>query len=311
MLNPNCWNEFDRLKTVIVCTPSCLDIPDQKTADYVQWEKPVQSDKARASFEGMVDAMKTEGVEVINYCNYLSKEDQNTHKQLINRYFTRDLACSFGSIFIPGEAGTSLRRPEYRLAHPLFEKWTSPDQYSVDWNDPLHALEFGDVLLLSRDAVFINVGLRSSHESARLLKDRLLASGFSEVGIIDLPRQGAEMHLDMNCAIIGATSILCKSYMRFFPVEVWKEDGASYMMTGPFLERHGYSPVWTDDVKHTVADINFLNLDPETILISTKANKKILKEDVFRKKRLIEIDVDELEKGGGGIRCMTLPVTRE
>ncbi|WP_231572599.1 arginine deiminase family protein, partial [Halobacillus sp. BBL2006] len=30
----------------------------------------------------------------------------------------------------------------------------------------------------------------------------------------------------------------------------------------------------------------------------------------LKNKRLIEVDVNELEKGGGGIRCMTMPIER-
>ncbi|MHC8523058.1 arginine deiminase family protein [Rossellomorea sp. H39__3] len=64
-------------------------------------------------------------------------------------------------------------------------------------------------------------------------------------------------------------------------------------------------------MSHTVADINFLNLNPETLLVSTKMNRHILKDHPKRKKlRIIEVDVNELEKGGGGIRCMTLPFVR-
>ncbi|WP_226580379.1 arginine deiminase family protein [Halobacillus litoralis] len=309
-VKPNCWNEYDELKRVIVCSPSVLKVPDLKTANDVQWEKPVNPEKTRADFMNMVEAMEKEGVEVMDYSDALQPDETAFHEQLLNRVFVRDLACVFGTTVIPGEGGTTMRRPEYLYAHRIFEDWFSSESFSIKENNNVNALEFGDCMVLSKDAVFFNTGLRTSFESVDILKTKLFESGFSEVGVIDLPRRGDTMHMDMNGNVVGPDIFLAKSYMRYFPVQVLKRNGSSYMMMHEFLNRHGYDVIWADDVKHTVADINFLNLNPDTILISTKAHKKILHHEKLKKKRLIEISVDELEKGGGGIRCMTLPVER-
>ncbi|GEN54344.1 arginine deiminase family protein [Halobacillus faecis] len=308
--NPNCWNEYDDLTKVVVCTPSVLHVPDQQTATDIRWEKTADSDKMKHCFNHMVEAMRKEGVQVVDYSAYLEEEEKAFHEQLINRVFVRDLACVFGNKVIPGEAGTTMRRPEYFHAHKIFEQWFDDDHYSIHENDTVNALENGDVFVLNKDAVFINVGMRSSYESAQALKEKLIPLGFSEIGVIDLPRRGDTMHLDMNFNIAGAGVALAKSYMRYFPVEVLTRSGSSYVMMHEFLKRHGYEIIWTDKVKHTVADINFLNLDPDTLLISSKAHKKIFHHERLKKKRLIEVDVDELEAGGGGIRCMTLPIER-
>ncbi|WP_394218489.1 arginine deiminase family protein [Halobacillus trueperi] len=307
---PNCWNEFDELRSVVVCTPSVLSVPDKQTATDLRWEKTAESEKMSRCFNKMVDAMSNEGVQVVDYSTFLNDEEKAFHEQLINRVFVRDLACVFGKKVIPGEAGTTMRRPEYVHAHRVFEQWFDAEQYSIHENDGVNALENGDVFVLSKDAVFINVGMRSSYESAKALREKLIPLGFSEIGIIDLPRRGDTMHLDMNFNIAGEGLALAKSYMRYFPVEVLSAKGSSYVMMHEFLRRHGYAIIWTNDVKHTVADINFLNLDPNTLLISTKAHKKIFQHERLKKKRLIEVDVEELEAGGGGIRCMTLPIER-
>ncbi|SDO22293.1 arginine deiminase [Halobacillus aidingensis] len=309
-LTPNCWNEFDELKSVVVCTPSALHVPDKQTATDLRWEKTADSNKMRRCFTKMVDAMSNAGVQVVDYSTFLRDEERAFHEQLINRVFVRDLACVFGNHVIPGEAGTTMRRPEYIHAHKVFEQWFDEAHFSIHENDTANALENGDVFVLSKDAVFINVGMRSSYESAKALKDKLIPLGFTEIGVIDLPRRGDTMHLDMNLNIAGGGLALAKGYMRYFPVEILSAKGSTYVMMHEFLHRHGYEIIWTDEVKHTVADINFLNLDPETLLISTKAHKKIFRHERLKKKRLIEVDVDELEAGGGGLRCMTLPIER-
>ncbi|PFA70331.1 arginine deiminase [Bacillus sp. AFS015802] len=310
-IHPNCWSEHGELKTVMVCSPSSLDIPDQRTADYVGWEKPVDQEKAKQNHEEMIRAMEDEGVRVIDYSRYLKDEAAGLNPMLINRVFVRDLACVYGNTVIPGDAGITMRAPEYVHSHELFRTWFDESTFSIQDNNRLKALENGDVFVLNKDAVFINTGLRSSIESVEEMKGKIFQAGFSEIGIIDLPRTGETMHLDMNCNVAGADLLIAKSYMRLFPVQVISEKGGRYVMMEDFIQRQGFDVLWTDDVKHTVADINFLNLNPETLLVSTKANKKILKDHPGLKGiKLIEVDVNELEKGGGGIRCMTLPFER-
>ncbi|QSS99496.1 arginine deiminase [Pontibacillus sp. ALD_SL1] len=311
-IKPNCWNEYDELKTVLVCSPSALDVPDSQTATDVQWEKPVDQKKAHEHFHNLVHAMESHDIRVIDYSSYLSRQDAQLSQQLINRFFVRDLACVFGNIIIPGEAGTSMRRPEYVQSHFLFLDWFGPDRFKIQANNKGNALEYGDVMILNKDAIFINTGLRTSYETIQAMKHHLFKAGFSEIGIIDLPRRPDTLHLDMNSNVAAKDVLIAKSYMRYLPVQVLTDKHSSYQMMQEFLNRHGYDVEWTNDVKHTVADINFLNLDPETILISTKANKKILKNHpTLKKKKLVKIEVDELEKGGGGIRCMTLPFERK
>ncbi len=310
LIHPFCCNEYDELKKVIMCSPSKTRIPTQAAADDVQWEKPVNPDKTTAAFQEMTEAMTREGVEVIDYSGHLPEPDQAFHARLINRVFVRDLACAFGTLVVPGEAGISMRRPEYLYAHKLFENWFPEDRFSLQANNETNALEFGDVLVLSKEAVFINTGLRTSFESVLKLLPLLWQEGFSEVGVIDLPRRGDTMHMDMNCNVAAPDLLIAKSYMKYFPVQVFTAKESTYMMMDDFITRHGYDIFWTDEIHHTVADINFLNVNPETLLVSTKAHKKVLHHEKLKKKNIIRVDVDELENGGGGIRCMTLPVER-
>ncbi|KSU59966.1 arginine deiminase [[Bacillus] enclensis] len=310
-IQPNCWSEHDELKTVVVCSPTIIDVPDQRTADYVGWEKPVHHEKAQENHENMIKAMEDEGIQVIDYSHYLKGVNAELNPHLLNRVFVRDLACVYGNTVIPGDAGATMRAPEYIHAHGLFKEWFDEEIFNIKANNEMKALENGDVFVLDKNAVFINTGLRTSIESLEAIQKRIFAAGFSEIGLIDLPRTGETMHLDMNCNVAGRDLIVAKSYMRLFPVQVVTEKDSSYTMTGDFLQRHGFEVLWTDKVKHTVADINFLNLNPETLLVSTKINKSILHDHPkLKNKKLIEIDVNELEKGGGGIRCMTLPLER-
>ncbi|MFE6167344.1 arginine deiminase family protein [Viridibacillus arvi] len=307
---PNCWSEHEELEVVLLCAPSKLEVPKLKTAEYVGWSSSVNHAKAQQNFMEFKYTLENRGIKVIDYSEELTPDERNLSDQLLNRYFVRDLACVFGDIILPGEAAVSMRRPEYIHAHSLMEKWF-PKTFLLHENDNVRALECGDVLILNRDAVLINIGMRTSKESVEKVKKKIFHAGFSEIGIIDLPRRSDTLHLDMNCNVANEDLLIAKSFVRYLPINVLTENASRFEMPEQFLKRHGFEVHWLDEY-NTIPDINFLNIDPETLLISKQAHKQMIKNHPkLQKKNMIEIEVTELEKGGGGIRCMTLPLRRK
>ncbi|MDM5247424.1 arginine deiminase family protein [Lysinibacillus sp. G4S2] len=304
---PNCWSEHDELKVVILCAPSKLDVPDLTIAENVGWSATVNHVKAMENFMELKTTLENVGVMVIDYSKELPNDVETVSEQLINRYFIRDLACVLGNSIFLGEAGSSLRRPEYPHAHSLLEKWF-PEKFN---KQPSTALECGDVMILNKDAVLINLGMRTTLEAVESIKERIFQEGFSEIAIIDLPRRSDTLHLDMNCNVANTNLVIAKNFMRYFPVQVFTAQTSRFEMTEQFLNHHGFDVYWLEKY-NTIPDINFINLDPETLLISKQATKKqFTNHPQLQKKNLIEIEVSELEKGGGGIRCMTLPLVRK
>ncbi|MGE7914629.1 arginine deiminase family protein [Lysinibacillus xylanilyticus] len=304
---PNCWSEHEELKVVMLCAPSKLDVPDLTIAENVGWSATVNHIKAMENFMELKGTLENAGVKVIDYSKELPNDAKTVSEQLINRYFVRDLACVLGNGILLGEAGSSLRRPEYPHAHSLLEQWF-PEKLN---KPPSTALECGDVMILNKDAVLINIGMRTTLEAVESIKDRIFQEGFSEIAVIDLPRRADTLHLDMNCNVASDNLVIAKSFMRYFPVHVMTAKTGRFEMTEQFLNRHGFDVYWLEKY-NTIPDINFINLNPESLLISKQATKKqFMNHPQLQKKKLLEIDVTELEKGGGGIRCMTLPLVRK
>lgn len=304
---PDCWSEHEELKVVMLCAPTNLDVTDLTIAENVGWSATVNHEKAMENFMEFKTALENAGVKVIDYSKELPNDMKTVSEQLINRYFVRDLACVIGNSLFLGEAGSSLRRPEYPHAHALLEKWF-PEKLN---KQPSTALECGDVMVLNRDAVLINIGMRTTLEAVKSMKERIFQKGFSEIGIIDLPRRADTLHLDMNCNVANANLVIAKNFMRYFPVQVFTAQTSRFEMTEQFLNHHGFDVYWLEKY-NTIPDINFINLNPETLLISKQSTKQQwTKHPLLQKKKLIEVDVSELEKGGGGIRCMTLPLLRK
>jgi len=293
----------------MLCAPSKLDVPDLTIAENVGWSAAVNHVKAMENFMELKTTLENARVKIIDYSKELTNDEKAVSEQLINRYFVRDLACVLGNRIFLGEAGSSIRRPEYPHAHSLLEKWFPENNIKV--KQPSTALECGDVLILNRDAVLINIGMRTTLEAVENIKDRIFQEGFTEIAIIDLPRRSDTLHLDMNCNVANANLVIAKYFMRYFPVHVLTPQKSRFEMTEQFLDRHGFDVYWLEKY-NTIPDINFINLNPETLLISKQATKQQwTKHPLLQKKHLIEIEVTELEKGGGGIRCMTLPLVRK
>lgn len=305
----NCWSEHEELKVVMLCEPSIFDVTELKIAENIGWSATVSHKKALENFMELKAAFEHVGVKVIDYAKELANEQQLLSKQLINRYFVRDLACVIGHKMLPGNAGSSLRRPEYPLAHSLLAKWF-PEQF-MSKLQPAQSLECGDVMLLNKDAVLINLGMRTTLKAIKSMKTYIFQQGFSEIAVIDLPKGNDTLHLDMNCNVANANLVIAKSFVRYFPVQVFTAQSSHFDMVEQFLQRHGFEVYWLEKYK-TIPDINFVNIDPETLLISKQATKQqLMKHPLLQKKKLLEVEVTELEKGGGGIRCMTLPLVRK
>lgn len=310
-IQPEVWSEYGELETVFLCSPPIINISHSQTLEDVRWDAKVSHEKTSENFCAFKEVLQGAGVQVIDYAEHLVPDDQKLSEQLINRHFVRDLACVLGKTVLPGEAGTFARRPEYLHAHLLMKKWLPDDTFFLHENDDIKALECGDIMLLNRDAVLINVGLRTSLESIAKIKKRIYEAGFSEIALISLPRRMDTLHLDMTLNVANHDLIIAKHFIQHLPLQVLSEKESRYEMSGEFLKRHGYEVNWLEKYD-TVPDINFIHLDPETLLISKCANHKMIKSHPkMKSKRIVEVDVSELEKTGGGIRCITLPLRRK
>ena len=310
-IQPEVWSEYGELETVLLCAPPIINISHSQTLEDVRWDAKVSHEKTNENFRAFKEVFQDAGVQVIDYAEHLAPEDRKFSEQLINRHFVRDLACVLGNTILPGEAGTFARRPEYLHAHLLMEKWFPDDTFFINENDDIKALECGDMMPLNRDAILINIGLRTSLESIAKIKNRIYEAGFSEIALISLPRRMDTLHLDMALNVANRDLIIAKHFIQHLPVQVLSEKESRYEMSGEFLKRHGYEVNWLEKYD-TVPDINFIHLDPETLLMSKHANQKMIKShSKMKNKRIVEVDVSELEKTGGGIRCMTLPLRRK
>ena len=126
-------------------------------------------------------------------------------RPLPNLIFTRDLLAVCGELVIVGNASKPARRRESILTwtmvqeHPLFASATvaraSQRVGAARLSAPL-TVEGGDVLVLSPELVCIGASERTTWSMIVHLAEELLASGFSRVLVVEMPKQRSSMHLD-------------------------------------------------------------------------------------------------------------------
>ncbi|HLO03357.1 MAG TPA: arginine deiminase family protein [Symbiobacteriaceae bacterium] len=262
------------------------------------------------AFGRLSDALRGNGVQVLDLSQHVTLEEQEVSGQLVNRLFTRDVGATLGSKVVLGSAGAQMRNPDFHFARRALQRLLDAEQISTAANQPGCSIEFGDLIILSPSAVLINVGYRTNRSAVEQLVPLLMEEGFEEIGLTTLPKEMNVPHLDVACNVVGGRWLLALSFARHMPVEVITPHAPpSYQMLPSFASRHGYQMIWVPPGHDPLGHINFISLAEDTILASTSG---VLLPTLLRECGidLRQIDIQALEQGCGGIRCLTLPLVR-
>ncbi|WP_349409372.1 arginine deiminase family protein [Pseudalkalibacillus sp. SCS-8] len=302
-LMPFCDSENKTLREVIVCAPTSYDVPES-AADAVGFVNEYHSEEAHAQHEELKSKLQAFGCHVHDIS---SGCDEEIWGRLVNRIFVRDIAGVFGNKIILGKSEAEIRSPDFQCSQSYMkELFETKDLSSLPESV---ALEFGDFMILNQDCVLVNVGHRSQNKEK--LAEYLLDLGVKEIGFVSLPQSVESLHLDVMCNILGENRFLAAPAMKFFPVEVVKQNAVDphFETVDQFVGRYGFETFWLPDQPYLLDYTNFINLDKNTALINENARAQF--EKWFPEHDFIGANVDELQNGAGSIRCMTLPIVRE
>lgn len=311
LLTASCWSEWESLECVALCRPGLLWVESQAEADFVAFLKPMEPTRALHEYEALVETLTSEGIRVIDLVEHLPAAARDLSDQLVNRIYTRDAAVILGEQIVPGVASNSMRGADFWLVHQAL---TAVLGSPVREQSPLAApsLECGDVLILGPDAVLINAGHRTSLPGATSLCQVAWEQGFAECGIIGLPSELRWAHLDLACNVVGRDLFLALPFLRHIPVLCCnaESDQTYYRTLESFVQHHGRTVIYIPPELETYGVTNLVNHGKDTVLASSRI-ASILAELLPRGKyRIVPLKINELEHGGGSIRCLTLPLQR-
>ena len=280
-----CCSEVARLRAVLLHRPGAEieSIPDPASVLFIDRMDP---QRARDQHDALAEVYRANGVSV----HYI----ENTPLNKPNALFARDLVGMTPEGAIVPRMGTSVRRGEERYAAEALARLGVPIVRTITGTA---VFEGADLIWGSRDLAFVSIGKRTNPEGAQLVATELRRMGVGEVVFVHVAY--SEGHPD------GCLSLASHNVAVIYPVQV------PYTVVEA-LRRHGYRIVEVDsyhEVRHGSA-LNFVALEPGRVVMpagNAQVRTALQRAGIER----IEVEIDELMKGGGAVHCMTACLKRD
>jgi N-dimethylarginine dimethylaminohydrolase len=301
-----CGSPFGKLRMVMVYRPG-----DEQTAEILSKdlqlfnlpEGPTDLDKLQSQHDEMVRAFEEEGIEVV----YLEPK-----RPLVGTYgiplrsapFLRETITVPGGVVICRIAVAYKRGLEAFHAQRVAELGC-PILYTVHGQG---VFEASNLVWIDEKSVILATGLRSDQEGYRQVEQILLGLGVEDVHHAQLPG-----YLYSRTHQVGSTSGFFHLDMTFGmaadKVAVLYPGGVGYD-TIDWLEAKGIDIIELTEEELHVCAPNLLPLAPGKVLVPAHG-LNMSKELRERGISVVEVDLTEFAKGGGGPTCLTLPLIRE
>jgi len=267
-------NLFKKLKAVLLARPVYYDIITPINPWQEKWVGKINKKQAMKQHEDLSDALEKEGVE----CHFLKPIEGKT-----NQINTRDV----GVISAEGAIVASLKKSVRVGEEMAFVDFCNEHKIPILNKNMEVKFEGGDFFFIDQTNCLLGIGPRTQ-VSAKIIQKLLKKTK------IQLIHHDSPHHLDAIFNIISKDLVVCH--------EKYLNEKSFEYLKGKRIR------TFSDEDIETMPS-NFLLIEENKILADSEPhsfNRKLEKEGV----EVIEVDVSELKKSGGSIRCMTLDVLR-
>ncbi len=268
-------NLFKKLRCVLLAKPVYYDIIASINPWQEKWIGKIDKKLAMKQHKNMSDALEKEGIKCYFLEPFKGRTDQKD---------SRDI----GLISSKGAVVASLKESARKGEDIKFVKFCKENKIPILNKNIDIRFEGGDFFFVDQNTCLLGIGPRTQLD-AKIIKKLLDKSD------LKLFYHKSPHHLDAIFNIISKDLVVCHK-------KSLDEKSLGYLK--------GKKIVQISDEDIETMSANFLLIKENKILADQgchKFNKKLEKEGV----EVIEVDVSELKKDGGSIRCMTLPILRE
>lgn len=267
------------LKKVLVSKPDYLKAA--KINEIAKkWDYELDIEKMRKEHEAFVEAYRNNGVEVA----FL---DSNEGRP--NSVFTRDFGGCIKEGYILGNFKLPLRYQEHDDYKKRMEELGVPMVAEIKNG----LFEGGDFMFLNEHTIALGMADRTNEEGYLEMKQQVGPLGYE---IIPVPLKREYLHLDMCFNLVD--DHLAVAYKEGMPEE--------------FLKRIEEMEIEIISVPEEAIFAHGCNLQAlgNKHVMSLKQNQRVNEQLAKKGMNVIELDITEILKAGGGPHCMTFPLLR-
>lgn len=277
-------SEIGKLKAVLMRRPG-NEIEGITSAEEVYMREIPNPIKAREEHDYLVEIYKQHGIKVY----YIDEMDVNCP----NAMYCRDLVLGTPEGVIIARPGIEVRSKEVKyVAKKVME-------IGIPIIKTIHGDGFFDgacLTWLDRESVIIGTGTRCNEEGYKQVVDTLSSIGVKKFIKISIPHN--QNHLDGFLSIVDYK--LAVSFPYITPQIIYDE-----------LEKRGFKiiEIPTMEEKLNFA-ANSVALEPGKIIMPQGAPRTV---ELLRQAgvEVIEVELNEIKKGGGSVHCLTAFLERE
>jgi N-dimethylarginine dimethylaminohydrolase len=297
---------FGKIRKIMVCKPGEEQKDSLISKNYHLFnlpEGPLDFDKLQEQHRNLVTALETEGIEVV----YL-----NSDKPFIGTYGIPLRAAPFTRTTIMVRGGAIITRPThaYKKGTEVFHakrlmELGCPILQTIHGKG---AFEGSNLVWVDDKSVILGIGLRGNMEGLRQVEYILKGLGVEDIHIAHLPGYLFNRKYQVGGAS-GIFHVDMTFNMAYYKIGVLWPGGIGYD-TIMWLESKGVDLIEVSDEELHVCAPNLLPIAPKKVIVSA-FNLNVTKELKKSGIEVIEVNLSEFAKGGGGPTCLTLPLIRD
>jgi N-dimethylarginine dimethylaminohydrolase len=295
-IEPSCFNETDRLESVILGYPDNLYLNQDPNAPYdpnnqllaksiAAGKRPVR-EKSMAEFSHLTDVLRGQGI------NVLTPKALAAETGVINQMYARDIGFVVGkTLYISGMSRPN-RREEWRGIEEHLDEMPKDRVERV----PQGVVAEGGDIVVDKGNVFVGISQRTTREGFDYLAEQVTKQGLKAVPVeLRSLTQGQDvLHLDCAFVPVGKNSaLLFEDGMTEVPPEI----------------RDTYDIISVTPDEQQELGTNVLVTSPTQVIardMATRVNGEMRKRGI----EVIEVPFNEAPRAGGSLRCCTLPLVR-
>lgn len=281
----NTMNPFGRTRSILLCEPRYFSLQPINTvaSDLIGQGYQLNQEKAIKEHKELANSLNSKGIETV----WVDPSPRYPYQM-----YTRDLGALTKAGVLFGNFRADVRKGEEYLAEeklksstPIFKGGGSVDNGFI---------EGGDIVYLDETMVAVGMGARSSLDGVKWA-----TKVFSELDIevIPVPFDSRYLHLDTSLSVITPSVVLwCPENLPAEFQKLIKSKASTFIEVKP------------DDVLRSAANVLAVGDD---IIFSPHRNQKVNNQLKALGFDVVEVEIEELLNGGGGIHCLTLEVVRD